>query len=97
MPGAPGFRLLRAGTHVIVPVNIPAPGKYWEFWQGMRRGIPLCCIIWFIDIHSVRKYGERKEYQDRMRVMTGNAGIVLCPECAARTLGSRIRTSAPSW
>ena len=74
----------------VYAMMMPLPGKYREFWRGIRHGISLCCIIWFIDAHCTKKYNERREYQDRMNVMTGNAGIVLCPECVARTLRSRI-------
>ena len=66
------------------------PEKYREFWRGIRHGISLCCVIWFIDVHCIKRYDERREYQDRMNVMTDNAGIVLCPECVVRTLRSRI-------
>ena len=60
------------------------PGKYREFWRGVRHGIRLCCIIWFVDVHCTKAYAEREEYQNRMNVLTGNAGVVLCPDCVAR-------------
>ena len=65
------------------------PGKYNEFWKGIRYNIPLCCIVWFVDVHCTMRYKERKEYQNRMSVMTNNAGVILCPACVDRAIRSR--------
>lgn len=62
------------------------PGKYNEFWKGVRYRIPLCCILWFVDVHCTKRCKERTEYQRQMSVMTNNTGVVLCPDCVARKL-----------
>lgn len=52
-----------------------------DFWKGIRYQIPLCCIMWFIYVHSIKPYKEREEYQEKMSNLTKNSGIILCPYC----------------
>lgn len=60
-------------------------GRYRFFWSGVRCKIPLCCVLFFDTVWDGwaerRERDLRDEYGSRMHDMTGNAGVVLCPQC----------------
>lgn len=55
------------------------------FWKGVGLGIPACCSMFFEnEWQSIRKISG--EYGELMHVLTGNEGIVLCPECLVKSV-----------
>ena len=56
-------------------------------WRGIRYRISLCCIMFFESgWPSIKR--ENGEYGELMCELTGNRGVILCPDCLARRLGA---------
>lgn len=67
------------------------PGQYRWFWNGIKHGIPLCCILFFEDGGS----GMEPEYGATMYTLTDNSGVILCPECVARAVRQKMDSRDP--
>lgn len=75
-------------------------GRYRFFWNGVKDGIPLCCVLFFDTVWdgwTERRERDLKEYGSRMHILTDNAGVMLCPECVAgRMLQAGGQTKKPT-
>jgi len=52
-----------------------------EFWTGIRNKIPICCIIFYETVWLPSLKNQIAEYGKAMTELTGNQGLILCPDC----------------
>lgn len=49
-------------------------------FNGLRYGIPICCVLYFESVHLTCIRNEIPEYQEA-RIHDHKKGIIKCPEC----------------
>jgi len=56
-----------------------------DFWDGIKSGFPLCCILFFCDTWYRLRYVKGKPLENKLfwNWYTG-AGHVQCPECVIK-------------
>ncbi len=64
--------------------------KYRWFWNGVKYGIPLCCIMFFETAWADCVKREIDEYGNKMHILTNNEGVILCPDCVAKRVTENV-------
>lgn len=64
----------------------------YAFWNGVKCGYPLCCIMWFCDVQtngglqkdSLYERVFREAYEEQNHCQGSKLNYAPCPDCLAR-------------